>query len=269
MDNKWTQAKVMVIQDTQKDPRWLPHPEMNYTRGWVGTPLLVKGRFIGSLNVDSRLPGAYSAEDGDTVMGFANQAAVAIENARLFEAERTRARSEALRDAARIISSSLSLHEVLQAMLEQLEHVITFDSGNVMLLEGEKLEIKVWWGYDAFVDPEDVDAVAFDLNSEFFCSRVVRSGQPLTIKKVQEHPDWQVPRNEPAYQFLVGCTLLVHEECIGLFSLDRSSYHGFSEERSNWFSLMPCMPVPPLRTRACSKPKANGRLAQRPCVRPA
>lgn len=232
MQSKWKeQTRVMVIRDTQNDPLWIPYPGMDYIRSWIGAPLLVKGRFIGSLNVDNRIPGAYTPEDGETVMAFANQAAIAIENARLFEAERAaRARSEALRDAVRNISSSLSLHEVLQAVLEQLGRVLTFDSGNVMLVEGDHLEIKVWQGYDAFVEPQLLDSVHYKMDSEIYCSQVVRSGQPLTLKNVQQQPGWQVYEVSKHVNSWLGVPLFVREECIGLFSLDRTGNQGFSEE---------------------------------------
>jgi PAS domain S-box-containing protein len=45
----------------------------------------VKGRLIGVLNVDSNTPGTYNNNMGETVAAFANQAAVAIENAQLYE----------------------------------------------------------------------------------------------------------------------------------------------------------------------------------------
>ena len=60
-------------------------PGVEHIRSWIGAPLLVKGRLIGILNVDSRQAGAYDEETGATVMTFASQAAVAIENARLYE----------------------------------------------------------------------------------------------------------------------------------------------------------------------------------------
>jgi PAS domain S-box-containing protein len=57
-------------------------------RAWMGAPLTVGQQAMGVLTVDSFSPDAFSAEDGQILQTFANQAALAIHNARLFEAVR-------------------------------------------------------------------------------------------------------------------------------------------------------------------------------------
>ncbi len=56
-----------------------------YARSWMGVPLIVKGNMIGILRIDHVRPDYFSEQDAKLVQAFANQAAVAIENARLYE----------------------------------------------------------------------------------------------------------------------------------------------------------------------------------------
>jgi PAS domain S-box-containing protein len=93
LEARWQDARqrVMTMPDTHADPRWIMYPGSEHIRSWIGAALRVKGRLLGILNVDSTTPGAYSEELGETVAAFANQAAIAIENARLTEAERRHA----------------------------------------------------------------------------------------------------------------------------------------------------------------------------------
>ncbi len=77
--------RPLVIEDAQDDLRWQPGEETAHIHGWIGAPLIVRDRIIGILTVDNRRPGAYSEEDGRLAFAFADQVAVAIENARLFE----------------------------------------------------------------------------------------------------------------------------------------------------------------------------------------
>ncbi len=228
---RWRELKVMVIPDVLVDERWVPHKNASYVRSWVGAPLLVKGRFIGSLNVDSRKPNAYDATTGETVMAFANQAAIAIENTRLFEAEHiARERAEALRDAARIISSSLSLHDVFQAVLDQLSRVLQFDTGNVMLVEGKELVIKAWRGYEAFLNPADIQAIRFDMDEDFSVADIVHTRQPVTLANAQKDPRWKtVPTSQHINSWL-GVPINIRDQCIGIVNLDRISSLGFSED---------------------------------------
>jgi PAS domain S-box-containing protein len=56
-----------------------------YIRSWLGVPLLVQDHVIGMLTLDHDQPGHYTPHHADLALTIANQAAIAIENARLFE----------------------------------------------------------------------------------------------------------------------------------------------------------------------------------------
>jgi PAS domain S-box-containing protein len=93
IEERWSQPhhRVMVISDTEHDPRWYVLPGSEPIRSWVGAALRVKGRLLGILNVDSFTPRAYTETTGETVAAFANQAAIAIENAQLHDVVRRHA----------------------------------------------------------------------------------------------------------------------------------------------------------------------------------
>lgn len=56
-----------------------------YIRSWMGVPLLLKDRIVGLLTLDNGAPDFYTARHAKLALAIANQAAVAIENARLYE----------------------------------------------------------------------------------------------------------------------------------------------------------------------------------------
>jgi signal transduction histidine kinase len=89
----WLELKrtrqLLILTDAQADDRFERWGETDYIRGWMGVPLIVGGELIGYLTLDSRLVAAYDAADATLAQAFANQAAVAIHNARLFEQVRT------------------------------------------------------------------------------------------------------------------------------------------------------------------------------------
>ncbi|CAG0929553.1 Sensor histidine kinase ResE [Thermoflexales bacterium] len=90
---RWGQPhqRIMIIADTEQDPHWYALSGSEPIRSWVGAALRVKGRLLGVLNVDSFTPNSYDEATGETVAAFANQAAIAIENAQLHEAVRLHA----------------------------------------------------------------------------------------------------------------------------------------------------------------------------------
>jgi GAF domain-containing protein len=86
-------GEVMVISDTQNDPRWT-QLEGESTRSWIGMPLMAKGHVAGMLSIKSYTPNMYSEVDLSLLKAFATQVAVAVENARLYEIEITQIEQE-------------------------------------------------------------------------------------------------------------------------------------------------------------------------------
>ncbi|MBN2385480.1 MAG: GAF domain-containing protein [Anaerolineales bacterium] len=77
--------QVLVIGDVQKDRRFKKWETIESTHGWMGVPLIVRDEVIGYITLDNQKANAYSADDAAQAQIFAYQAAVALENARLYE----------------------------------------------------------------------------------------------------------------------------------------------------------------------------------------
>ena len=70
-------------------------------RGWICAPMIIGDRVLGVISIDKFDAGFYDEELADFATAFASQAAIAIENARLLETERSaREQAETLRAAA-------------------------------------------------------------------------------------------------------------------------------------------------------------------------
>ena len=83
------EGKVQVIDDVSSDPRFSPLADQQSgfkTRALIAVPLQVKGRTIGVLEVVNRIDNTpFNDEDVDVLTALTAHAAVAIENARLFQ----------------------------------------------------------------------------------------------------------------------------------------------------------------------------------------
>jgi signal transduction histidine kinase len=88
-------------------------------RASLAAPLVVGDRVLGALAVYRDEPGPFSAEDVDLIELLAAQAAIAMDNARLYEdTERRRREAEVVADLAREINASLDLDTVLMRVAE-------------------------------------------------------------------------------------------------------------------------------------------------------
>jgi signal transduction histidine kinase/predicted hydrocarbon binding protein len=98
-----------------------------YVRSWLGVPLMVKGEMLGMLTLDHSRPGFFTSEHADLILAFANQVAVAIENARLYEhaeesavaAERNRLARDLHDAVTQTLFSASIIAEVLPHLWEQ------------------------------------------------------------------------------------------------------------------------------------------------------
>lgn len=76
---------LLILDDAASDPRFQQWGETSYVHGWMAIPLIARGEVIGYVTLDSRTPAAYTPDHAQLAQAFAGQAAIAIQNARLFE----------------------------------------------------------------------------------------------------------------------------------------------------------------------------------------
>jgi diguanylate cyclase (GGDEF)-like protein len=77
--------KPCLIPDTRVDPRWRAIPGMGWIRSFISAPVEIHGNIAGLINIISAEPGFLTPLHAERLIAFASQAAIAIENARLFE----------------------------------------------------------------------------------------------------------------------------------------------------------------------------------------
>ncbi len=86
----------LIILDTQQYPNWVSFPVTKWVRSYAGAPICVKGKIAGFLSLDSATPGFFNPRQAPRLIAFAEQAAIAIENARLYSEVQRLAVTDAL-----------------------------------------------------------------------------------------------------------------------------------------------------------------------------
>ena len=108
------------------------------TRSYLGAPIRHQDQVIGFLNLDSRTPGYYSAIHAEQLQAFADHAAVAIQNARLYEHSRALAALEERQRLARELHDAVSQTLFSASVLaEALPRLWDFDPKSVQEGLGE------------------------------------------------------------------------------------------------------------------------------------
>jgi len=136
-------GEPLLVPDVREEPRYV-WMRGCMTRSELAVPLKVAGKVIGVLDAQSDRLNAFDESDLTVMQSLANQAAIAIENARLYESvNRQVAQLTALQETNRAVASTLERDALLRLIMEQATTLLRADGGMINLVDWEKLEDEV------------------------------------------------------------------------------------------------------------------------------
>jgi signal transduction histidine kinase len=159
------------------------HPVM---RSFLGVPVVIRGHVWGNLYLTEKDEGEFSDADEEAAVVLARWAAIAIENARLYEtSEQQRQESEksargleAARDVAAAIGSEIALEHVLELIVKRGRALVHARSLVIMLRDGEELVVHTTAGH-----ARDMRGVRLPI-SDSTSGQVLKRRQPERIADV-------------------------------------------------------------------------------------
>ena len=136
--------KAVILNDLQGDERFKGWGGTSKMQSWMGVPLIANNKVIGYLTLDSLQVNAYDETQANLAQIFANQAAIAIENARLFQATKDLVdRQEVLHKVSQeIIRTGTDLEQIYQAIHTAAEQLMPADAFAISILDEENDEIE-------------------------------------------------------------------------------------------------------------------------------
>lgn len=124
----------VVVQDVTTDLNHFKNPLLPDTRAEAVLPLVSGDRVIGALDVQSASPNAFAAEDMAILATIADQLAVAIQNANLFDrTARTARRERLVGEITNKIRAAGSVEAMLQTAVTELRQALGVSHGVVRL----------------------------------------------------------------------------------------------------------------------------------------
>ncbi len=144
----------VITPDVLEDPRILITPEF---RAWVkraeyravlSVPMMIQGRVIGALGVGDRAGRLFDGEEIRIAQAFADQAAIAIENARLHGETRARlSQTETLLIVAQELSGTLDLGETMRRVARETGRALKADMVGTFLADADHTALHPIAGY--------------------------------------------------------------------------------------------------------------------------
>jgi GAF domain-containing protein len=232
---------VVHIPDVQTDPDYHFDEALRLGkyRTLLGVPMLREGTPIGVVTLTRSEARPFTEKQIELVTTFADQAAIAIENVRLFDEVQTKTRelSEALvyqtgsGNILRVIASSpTDIGPVLKAIVESACELCDAYDAIVRLKDGNHLHTSAHHG------PIPISTDKLPINHNSAAGRSVLDGKPVHVHDMQsaegdEFPEAQKLARRLGHRTILSVPLLREGESIGAIILRRSEVHLFSDKQ--------------------------------------
>ncbi len=142
---------------------------------------------------------------------------------------RERDLSQALVEAAAILSRSLDPDEVLDHLLEQVSRIISCDAVNVMLIdEQRRVHVVRSRGYERFGVAAAVAKTVFDLDDVANLRQMAETGEPLVIPDITLYPGWLHTPESAWLRSFAGAPIIVRDAVIGFLNIDSATPNFFT-----------------------------------------
>jgi signal transduction histidine kinase len=222
-------GQPLLIPDVEKDPRYVFWPHTARTRSELALPLRSKSGVIGVLNVESDEVDAFDESDVMVLQSLADQAAIAIDNARFLEAEQRRAEQfRILAEAGRRMTLTLEIDQVLQQMVRLVQRSLGYYHVAIGLVEGDEVIYKV--GAGALWDDPDFDFTPSRLKvgEEGITGWVAHRGEPGLVPDVSQDSRYVWMRGSQTRSEL-AVPIQVKEQVIGVLDAQSDQLDAFDE----------------------------------------
>ena len=137
MRNVLTAEQTQIISETRDNHDWLDYPETRWIRSYISAPIqLAEHQIIGFLNLSSSSPNFFTPAHAERLLAFADQAAIAIENARLHEDIHKRAtRLELVAGIGKQTTAILELDDLLNQAVNLINDTFGYYLTNIVLIK--------------------------------------------------------------------------------------------------------------------------------------
>jgi GAF domain-containing protein len=241
-------GKTVHIIDAQADPEYKQSDVLSIgvTRSMLGVPLIREGIPIGVLVVTRSTVRPFTEKQIELLTTFADQAVIAIENVRLFEAEQQRSREltesleqqTATSEVLRVISSSPGeLEPVFEAMLANATRICEAKFGVLFVSEGDAFRTVALHGAPpAYAEARRREPFV-RVNPGTAIGRAAATKQVVQIADIRSDPAYVSDPRRSAVRELAGARtmlmvpMLKDNELVGLISIYRQEVRPFTDKQ--------------------------------------
>jgi len=199
----------VLISDTSLDDRWTKRPDdspdQTGAKSAVSAPLMVRQNLVGVVTLVHPHPDTFTEDHLALVQAIADQAGIAVLNARLYADSQNRARvMSALAESSLAITTALGTEDILQRVLEQVHQALNVEAVSLALItsDGKMIEIKEATGPVA----SEVRGLKLKIG-QGIVGQVARTGKAAIIPDTSKDPNFnaRVDKNTGFQTRAIAC----------------------------------------------------------------
>jgi GAF domain-containing protein len=237
------ERRTIHIPDVQADPEYsYGARDVEAIRTILGVPILKGDDLLGVIMIYRLEVRPFTDKQIALVETFADQAAIAIENVRLFGdvQKRTQELTESLQqqtataDVLKVISrSTFDLKTVLNSLVESAVRVCEADIGNIARpLEGGGFQVEASHG-QSFALHEELGRQLMKPGKGSVIGRTALKRAIVHIRDAQADPDYELKEAQRIgdYRTMLGVPLVREGNLVGVFGLARTTVRSFTDKQ--------------------------------------
>nr|MBC8457614.1 PAS domain S-box protein [Deltaproteobacteria bacterium] len=203
----------------------------------LSMPLIWQDRVSGVIHVLDSVKGRrFTQSDIELLTLFANQAAIAIHNAQLFEAEQEQRRlAEALSEISQTLTSTLHLDEVLDKVLNNVERIVPHQGTNIHLLDekSEIVQIHQIKGYqNAHLGKPGKGTTRHVCEIPLY-RQMMEARQAVVVSDTHAEPNWTLFAGTHWVRSYLGIPICRGERVFGFLNLDSATPGFFTDKHAH------------------------------------
>jgi PAS domain S-box-containing protein len=214
----WETGQPIVVNNYDEWPGRLQQVGPSLIRDIAGFPLRSGDRVVGVLGMayDREAARAFGEAEIQLLDRFAQLASLAIDNARLFEAERRRADElEALRATLADVAGELELSRVLQSVLERSVALLHATGGDLGIYDETAAELEILASYNLGTDYVGTRMAL----GEGAAGKVAQAREPLIIQDYGRWAGRSPQYSAPIWNSVVSAPLSVGRRLLGVITI--------------------------------------------------
>ena len=225
-------GKAVSVYDIQSDPdaTYKSAVEKEGIRSILSIPLRLNNEVIGVLRMYTAEPVKYSKEDLKFVTAITDQAAIAINNARIFEKTISKEKQylRVFEEVTKAVSSTLDLEEVLNLIVQKLPAVMNLKAATIRLLgrTGEKtMACCCAWPFKRI-------SQSGYCGYRGKCERGAAAKKPVAIYDVTKDPriKYQREAEREGIKSMLTLPIIARGKLIGIMRLLTDEFRHFNDE---------------------------------------